>query len=1403
MTAVLFQPIEVNAQSMVDYTALPFSVPEVAAPNVLLLLDASGTIKKRAAMETNGGTWTETATYFGIFDSMKCYTYDSADSRFEASGAAKAAIDSACALNDWDGNFLNWISFRRYDAITVAMIGGVCIGGRNADGTCIPNGSPAKQTIAVQKIWNDSGNGHVSTASVATGVGVGNLNGRVPTSVQSPLQASSLVFHLRGGTSGMQGSFCTDDDGTEPAATATTCADSGAYPEKQFFMHVAVDSEPTGVVQEVGTKARFGLMLYSAQAHGFMAVPVGTRQTRDYLGTTVETFESNTAAMIDAVEEAYPQGGTPIRETLYGAMRYYAQVPTTYSKGFHTVAYSPAVALGASGTGSLGPGEINVLTGSETCPSGYITDACGRDPNFFGSDHTPPWAYPSAQVACCENYVILFWDGIPSGGGNPVPAALQDYGHSAHGAHTLADNVYTMVGIAHWANTKDLRQNTIPVINETGHDVSGFQNVTTYAFLAFGDADGRATMQEVAKYGGFEDSDQPGDAGYNEPDKVSEYDKVNNDTGAATPDGIPDTFFESNNAGEIKDKLTATFASILDRSSSGTSASVLATSATGEGAIYQAFFFSTESEGTKEIDWTGYTQGLFVDTFGNIREDTDGDGRLVYKNDKIVQTRFNSGTNEVVADLFVDVSPEDGKADSSTPAATVALKAIAPIWEAGRRLALTDPSARTIKTWVDQDNDGFVDAGEVIDFTTTNSTTLAPYLRAGTAPYTADNMINFIRGTQVTGLRDRQLTVKNDSGANVLKVWKYGDPVNSAPTVVGRPSERFDVIYGDNTYREFVTDHKDRRQVAYVGANDGMLHAFNAGFYHAGDDPNTSDIEHGYFTRTPTGNSSGKLLGEELWGFIPQELLPHLQWLARPDYTHVYYVDLKPKITDVRIFCDTGGGAPSPCVNGQASTTHTKGWGTILIGGMRLGGSCGNCTSTKGAPPMTIRANFGSGMQTRTFYSAYFVLDITNPEQEPVLLWSFTDADLGLSTSVPAVVRVNPSSSGKTDNSNAKWYMVLGSGPTGYDGSTTQTGKIFAIDIRTGPKNSSGTNLVTTFATGDTAFMGDMISLDSDLDYRVDALYLGNVFLNGADWIGKMYRLTTDDGSPTLGNWGIVSGTDRQPTVLLETFPATNTTKVGPVVAAPTVTMDDSGKIWVFFGTGRFLTAADMFDDDTQHFFGVKDPVVTGGCTEGTVTDCAQNDLVNVSSAKICVVGVGDCGQSGGTNQVTEVTGVTTFDGTGTTSLIGLVQSKDGWFTTLPATGERSLSAPTLIGGTVFLTTFSPLGDVCSGVGGDGFLYALFYLTGGAYSESVIGTETVGGNTNVLRSISLGAGLPSQMALHLGGQGSGASGTTSGSGCVGGLTGFIQTSSGALSQLCGKPALPSWSRYITWLSERM
>jgi type IV pilus assembly protein PilY1 len=1423
---------------------------------------------------------------------------------------------------------------------------------------------------------------NVSAPAVPNDATANGAVGRVPSSVRtSTTTPANLFFTVRGNPTPLAGWFCVADEAGFPTSSCQTTA--GGYTEQQFAIHIAVDSEPAGVVQDLGDKARFGLMEFKGNDGIKVLTPIGWRQSVDFTSTSPVTYNTNKAALIAAVESSFPATNTPLGESLYEGVRYIAQLnsaffPTSY---VYPIAFSSSggANFGNAGAGSLGPSEMSVLTGTETCPAGYITSACGRDPFVYGSNHSPAWASPTQVVTCCKTFIIVFTDGEPTQD-LTSHANLQDKAHAAHGTHctgstasttppttcfvgnatldTTAEQapfllaqhktdystaVHHLDDVAYWAHTVDLRQATIPDINVAGHDLPGFQNVTVYSFFAFGNITGREILMQAARQGGFEDQN-----GNNLPDLTSEYDRVNNDTGVLTPDGIPDTYFESQNVDDLKDKLLAAISSILQKAASGTSVSVLATSSTGEGAIYQAYFFPTTfvniGSVTNQVLWTGFAQGLFIDKFGNLREDYSAsgctgnpDGQLVLTHDCIIKIRLDTDATsptfgQVLIDRFKDdgsasgSTAGDGVADTTTPFETVTLTTngisnVKPIWEAGRQLALLDPgtscesqatgwpktatlseSGRTCRrmlTWADLSNGGGASSNELLEFSSANAAALCPFLGAGAvlhcnstnaaaitaADITADpslagctgltrqtcarneatNIINFVRGFNVTGYRDRTMNVLDTGGATVQKVWKLSDIINSTPIVVGAPKERFDVIYGDATYASYFQRYRDRRQVAYVGANDGMLHAFNAGFFTAdnavidGSGP-TVQVR---FTKTPkvagTSTDCSALpcdasvatygfrtdappLGAELWAFLPQDLLPQLRWLTSANYDHVYYVDLKPKVTDARIF--------------TADADHPGGWGTILIGGFRLGGGCSNCTGGKGTARV-VNADFNgdgdttdsgsgstAGSDYRVFLSSYFVLDITNPEKEPRLLWTFRDQDLGLTTAAPAVLRVNPAADAKTSSTNERWYVVFGSGPTHHDGFSGQTGKIYVVDLKLGPVgaftsinrttgsdaggtacsttlpcvavgNSDSSERVRVFSTGQAgSFMGDVVTLDSNLDYRVDAIYAGYTVCNGAStssscggsgpvWTGAMWRLTTNSGDTDPDTWGVSSA----PTKLISTFAfttaqATTCTnaspcKVGPVTAAPSLTSDDTNSIWVLFGTGRFFSNNDKSNVDIQHYFGVKDSFITAGSPAQTTE---RNNLFNSSNVIVC----SNCAAGGNVSTTGSTTTFdTSFTDTGPSGLLGLVMASDGWFTTFsdppnPLTpGERNLNAGTLVGGTLFFTTFTPVSDVCT-ASGTGLLYAVFYRTGGPYTESALGTTASGSNLLVRRSVSLGQGLPSQAAIQIGAQGSGTSGTSSSSGCAGRTTVYIQSSTGVLGQQCGKTALQSWSRMVSW-----
>ena len=115
---------------------------------------------------------------------------------------------------------------------------------------------------------------------------------------------------------------------------------------------------------------------------------------------------------------------------------------------------------------------------------------------------------------------------------------------------------------------------------------------------------------------------------------------------------------------------------------------------------------------------------------------------------------------------------------------------------------------------------------------------------------------------------------------------KLGDIVDSAPFYVAAPS----FVYSDSMesapYSAFASSYRTRTPVVYVGANDGMLHGFNA--------------------------SSGR----ELFAYVPNSVYPNLSQLTSTTYNHHYYADGSPTVGDAFY-----GGA----------------WHTILASGLRAG----------------------------------------------------------------------------------------------------------------------------------------------------------------------------------------------------------------------------------------------------------------------------------------------------------------------------------------------------------------------------------------------------------------------------------------------------------------------------------
>src|SRR5438309_4779663 len=379
-----------------------------------------------------GAPFLETVTFNGQFDSLSCYTYDTTNVRFDVS-STKATINSPCgAATEWDGNYLNWGTFRRQDALKKALIGGQCAVARAADGSCPASGSPAKITMkgtdgSLSACCDNESTNDTPICLAPCASPAGTVYRRVPDALQTLVTtqhpgATRVVLHLMATTGMTSGGFCvggnkgpgptTSDAACNVAPSAGVVSSPTTPANGEFLIHVSVATEPTGVVQDLGDKARFGLIefrVFGAGNGGKVLVPIGSTQGIPYDSTTVTTYTSNKSAMLALIGLTAPATATPLSETLYTGIKYIAQLP----QPFGTASYLYPCAFSGCGptfqasqaAGGLGATASNLLAAGDTGPSvtpADISGACARDPYFFGTN--PAWvSSPNPkQVACCN-----------------------------------------------------------------------------------------------------------------------------------------------------------------------------------------------------------------------------------------------------------------------------------------------------------------------------------------------------------------------------------------------------------------------------------------------------------------------------------------------------------------------------------------------------------------------------------------------------------------------------------------------------------------------------------------------------------------------------------------------------------------------------------------------------------------------------------------------------------------------------------------------------------------------------------------------------------------------------------------------------------------------------------------
>ncbi|TLM74826.1 pilus assembly protein [Microbulbifer harenosus] len=332
----------------------------------------------------------------------------------------------------------------------------------------------------------------------------------------------------------------------------------------------------------------------------------------------------------------------------------------------------------------------------------------------------------------------------------------------------------------------------------------------------------------------------------------------------------------------------------------------------------------------------------------------------------------------------------------------------------------------------------------------------------------------WVRGEAVAGLRDREHLL--------------GDIVNSSPVYAGTKKYNFHLLsdaLGGLTYETYYNTYKKTRsEVLYVGANDGMLHAFDAAN------------------------------GTELFSYVPAGVYDKLKNLSAPDYgtsnnSHAYSVDGKLFVGDAYI-------------NGS--------WKNILVGTLGAGGK------------------------------GFFVLDVTNPTSfdESNVLLDMTDPDLfgttfnnlGNIISEPVVA---PTKNG--------WKIFLGNG---YN-STAGTANLFVVDLNNAASN---TKVIAAGTAGANGLAGP--ALLSNGDGEVVTAYAG-------DLLGNMWKF--DLGDTQTSKWGIAyqdgKGAGALDAPLFRALDADGNSQ--KITATPTLGLNAKmdNAVMVYFGTGSYLTSSD------------------------------------------------------------------------------------------------------------------------------------------------------------------------------------------------------------------------------------
>ncbi|MEO6920044.1 MAG: PilC/PilY family type IV pilus protein [Collimonas sp.] len=191
--------------------------------------------------------------------------------------------------------------------------------------------------------------------------------------------------------------------------------------------------------------------------------------------------------------------------------------------------------------------------------------------------------------------------------------------------------------------------------------------------------------------------------------------------------------------------------------------------------------------------------------------------------------------------------------------------------------------------------------------------------------------LDLLGANRLAYLRGNTALEQRNGGTFRNRSHILGDIVDSQPVFVGAPS----APYFSASYLAFQQTYATRQQMLYTGANDGMLHAFNAA------------------------------TGVEQFAFIPNGVLANLLPLTTPLYNqnHLFFVDGAPQVGD--------------------ATFADGSWHSLLVGGEGAGGKSIYALDVTNPQSLTTEAKVASAVLWE-FADTDMGLSYSEPQIAPI-----------------------------------------------------------------------------------------------------------------------------------------------------------------------------------------------------------------------------------------------------------------------------------------------------------------------------------------------------------------------------------------------------------------------------------